>query len=246
MGAWGVAIFSDDLAADLRGDFRDLIGDGLTSSEATDRLMAEYASSLNDPDEMPVFWIALAAAQWKLGRLEERTKQAALQVIDDGTDLKRWDDSKDRAKRIVVLAKTRAELLSPQPLAKRIPRTVKEATDWQVGEMIGFRLLSGKWTLFRVIGHHSDKGGRFAICEIIDWVGDQLPSLEMIAELPIRKEMPPHGITQFIFQQPKKKGDQSRVLRIGMTTTPVQNAGGYTALAWPHVDDQLASLFDLR
>lgn len=246
MGAWGVAIFSDDLAADLRGDFRDLIGDGLTSSEATDRLMAEYASSLDDPDEMPVFWIALAAAQWKLGRLEERTKLAALQVIDDGSDLKRWDDPKDRAKRIVVLAKTRAELLSPQSPAKRIPRTVKEANDWQVGETIGFRLLSGKWTLFRVIGHHTDKGGRFAIGEMIDWVGDQLPAPEMIDELPIRKEMPPHGITQFMFQQPRKKGDQSRVLRTGMTTTPVQKAGGYTVLVWPHVDDQLASLFDLR
>lgn len=246
MGAWGVAIFSDDLAADLRDDFRDLIGDGLTAAEATDRLMAEYASSLDDPDEMPVFWIALAAAQWKLGRLEERTKLAALQVIDDGTDLKRWDDPKDRVKRSVVLAKTRAELVSPQPPAKRIPRTVKEANDWQVGEMIGFRLLSGKWTLFRVIGHHSDQGGRFAICEILDWVGDPLPSPENIAELPIRKEIPPHGITQFMFQQPRKKGDQSRVLRIGVTTVPVQKAGGYTVLVWPHVDDQLASLFDLR
>ncbi len=246
MGAWGVAIFSDDLAADLRDDFRDLIGDGLTAAEATDRLMTEYASSLDDPDEMPVFWIALAAAQWKLGRLEERTKLAALQVIDDGTDLKRWDDPKDRAKRSVVLAKTRAELVSPQPPAKRIPRTVKEANDWQVGEMIGFRLLSGKWTLFRVIGHHTDRGGRFAICEILDWVGDPLPSPEMIAELPIRKGTPTHGITQFLFQQPKKKGDQSRVLRMGVTTTPEQRVGGYTALVWPHVDDELASLFDLR
>ena len=246
MGAWGVAIFSDDLAADLRGDFRDLIGDGLTASEATDRLMAEYASSLDDPDERAVFWIALAAAQWKLGRLEERTKLAALQAIDDGTDLNRWDDPKDRMKRAAVLAKTRAELLSPQPPAKRILRTVKEENDWQVGEMIGFRLLSGKWAMFRVIGHHTDKGGRFAICEMIDWVGDQLPSPEMIAELPIRKGMPPHGIAQFIFQQPKKKGDQSRVLRIGVTTNPVQRVGSYTALVWPHVDNELASLFDLR
>ncbi len=75
MGAWGVAIFSDDLAADIRGDFRELIGDWLTPSEATDRLKAEYASSLDDPNEMPVFWIALALAQWKLGRLDEFTKE---------------------------------------------------------------------------------------------------------------------------------------------------------------------------
>ncbi len=67
MGAWGVAIFSDDLAADIRDDFRELIGDGLTPSEATDRLMEEYRSALDDSHELPVFWIALAVAQWKLG-----------------------------------------------------------------------------------------------------------------------------------------------------------------------------------
>ena len=246
MGAWGVAIFSDDLAADLRGDFRELIGDGLTSTEATDRLMAEYDSSLEDVDEMPVFWIALASAQWKLGRLEDRTKQMALQVIDNGTDLNRWDNPKDRAKRSAVLAKTRAELLSPPPPAKHIPRTVKESSDWEVGEVVGFRLLSGKWTLLRVIGHHVDKGGRFAICELLNWVEDQLPLKEKIAELPVRREMSPRAISLFLCQQPTKKKDQPRVLRTGVFSTPAQKPGGYTVLVWPLVDDQLASLFDLR
>lgn len=133
MGAWGVAIFSDDLAADLRTDFREMIGNGLTPAEATDLLLVEYASSLEDPDEKPVFWIALASAQWKLGRLEDRALKMALQFIDNGADLARWDVPKDRAKREAVLAKTRAELLSPPPPAKRIPRTVKEANDWKVG-----------------------------------------------------------------------------------------------------------------
>jgi hypothetical protein len=246
MGAWGVAVFSDDLAADLRGDFRELIGDGLTSTEATERLMAEYASSLDDADEMPVFWIALASAQWKLGRLEERTKQMALAVIDNGADLKRWDDPKSLAKRKGVLEKVRAELLSPQPAAARVPRTIREANDWQVGEMIGFRLSSGKWTVFRVIGHHTDKGGRFAVCELLDWSADQLPSVEQIAELPIRKEQNLRGISQFVFQQPRKKADQVRVLRMGCLSTPLQQAEGYTALVWPYVDDQIATLFELR
>lgn len=189
MGAWGVAIFSDDLAADIRSDFRELIGDGLTPSEATDRLKAEYASSLVDPDEMPVFWIALALAQWKLGRLEERTKEMALQVIDDGTDLARWNDAKSRVKREVVLAKTRAELLSASPPPKRVPRAIREANQWHLGETIGFQLLSGKWTMFRVIGHHVDKGGRFAVCELLNWVGEMFPSKDLIAELRIRKRM---------------------------------------------------------
>ncbi len=78
MGTWGVALFQDDLAADLRDEFRDLIGEGLSSTEATDRLKTEFASSLEDVDEKPVFWIALAHIQWKLGRLDEHTKHEAL------------------------------------------------------------------------------------------------------------------------------------------------------------------------
>ena len=88
MGTWGVAVFSDDLAADLRDEFRDLIGEGLSSTEAVDKLLGEYASSLEDDNEKSVFWIALAAAQWKLGRLEERTKKEALSLIATGEDLK--------------------------------------------------------------------------------------------------------------------------------------------------------------
>src|SRR3984885_9544113 len=78
MGAWGVAVFSDDLAADVRDEFRDLIGEGLLSTEAVEKLLGEYASSVDDDNEISVFWIALALTQWKLGHLEERTKNEAL------------------------------------------------------------------------------------------------------------------------------------------------------------------------
>jgi hypothetical protein len=103
MGAWGVAVFSDDLAADVRDEFRDLIGEGLSSTEAVEKLLGEYASSVDDDNEISVFWIALALTQWKLGHLEERTKNEALRLIAAGEDLKRWDDPNDRKKRAAVL-----------------------------------------------------------------------------------------------------------------------------------------------
>ena len=70
MGVWGTSIFSDDLAADLRGDYRTMIGDGLSGPEATDRLLKSWMPSPDkDPDLAPVFWLALAVTQWKCGRL---------------------------------------------------------------------------------------------------------------------------------------------------------------------------------
>lgn len=246
MGTWGVAVFSDDLAADLRNDFRDLIGDGLTSTEAVGKLCIEYASSLEDADEASVFWIALASIQWKLGRLEERTKDEAIRVIDSGQDLNRWDDPILRNKRSNALMKVRHELLSPQPAPKRVPRTIKEQNSWPVGEVIGFQLLSEAWTLLRVIGHHTDKGGCTAICELLDWVGSAIPSEVEIQKLSIKQEANPQGISQFIFQEPRKKRDKSRVRRIGITSSPAQKPGGYTVLVWPYVDQQFERLFGIK
>ena len=55
MGTWETAIFSDDTASDVRDEFRDLIGEGLSTEQATDKLLREYAPSLDDPDDGPPF-----------------------------------------------------------------------------------------------------------------------------------------------------------------------------------------------
>src|SRR5262249_47710628 len=68
VGTWGTALYSDDLASDLRNDFRGLIGQGLSSNEALDRLSSEYSSLLADADSAPVFWLAVADTAWRLGR----------------------------------------------------------------------------------------------------------------------------------------------------------------------------------
>ena len=64
MGVWGTAIFSDDLAADLRDDYRAMIGDVLSGPEASDLLLREWMpSSEKDPDMAAIFWLALAVTQ---------------------------------------------------------------------------------------------------------------------------------------------------------------------------------------
>lgn len=49
MGTWGTAIFSDDLAADVRDDWREAILDGLDREEATQKLLADYREILGNP-----------------------------------------------------------------------------------------------------------------------------------------------------------------------------------------------------
>ncbi|UKS27986.1 MarR family transcriptional regulator [Paenibacillus sp. HWE-109] len=85
MGAWGPAIFSDDLTCDIRNDFKDLIAAGLSSEEVTKKLFDSYDIKKVDPEEYNVFWLSLAATQWKVGRLSEEVKVRAIEIIDNGT-----------------------------------------------------------------------------------------------------------------------------------------------------------------
>jgi len=245
MGTWGTGLYSDDLAADLRDDFRGYIGEGLSPTAAVDRLMSEYASSLGDSHEEPVFWLALADAGWKLGRLDERVRQNALRIIDNGRDLARWESARDRQKRGQVLAKLRGQLLAAPPAPKRLAKLVRSATEWTVGEVIAFLLSSDRWALMRVIGFHEDKGGRAAVCELLDWTGETIPSAEEITRLSVRREAAPRATSQFLFQEPRTQRDKTRIRRTGVRSTLAQECGVYTALVWPYVDRQLHEIFGL-
>src|SRR5262249_22947020 len=142
-------------------------------------------------------WFALADTGWRIGRLDEEVRKNALRIIDSGQDLTRWENSGDRTKREQVLAKLRARLLTPQPAPKHIAKPFKAANDWNLGEVLGFQLVSGRWVLLRLIGHHVDRGGRSAICELLNWTGDSLLSHSEIEGLEIRREKSPRGISQF-------------------------------------------------
>ncbi len=91
MGAWGPAIFSDDTAADIRGEYRELLEDQIPDEEATAQVIQEYQHL--DEDEAHVLWLALAAAQAQVGRLEDHVKAAALDVIDTGRGLELWEEA---------------------------------------------------------------------------------------------------------------------------------------------------------
>jgi hypothetical protein len=230
MGAWGTAIFSDDTACDVRDDYRDHVGDGLSGPEATDRLLHEWRDSLLDPDDGPVFWLALAATQWRCGRLEPRVLEKALKVIADGSNLQPWaDQPKLLEKRKAVVAKLEEQLRSPQPAQKRIPKRFRDQCDWEVGELIGYRLGSGKYALLRVIDYHSDKGGIAPICELLDWVGDEIPPLEALQALPVRGTGPhavgcrPNEIIRFMLGRTSERElPRERVRRLGIKLEPAQ------------------------
>jgi hypothetical protein len=120
MGTSGTALYSDDTACDVRDEFVQLLSRLRDPAQATDSLLRSWKEQIDDMDEGPVFWLALAETQWKYGCLDEAVKNRAIEVIDSGNDLHRWDGA-DLKRRRAILISLKSKLFSEQPKA-RVPK----------------------------------------------------------------------------------------------------------------------------
>jgi hypothetical protein len=73
-GTWGTGLFQDDDACGARDEFRGLIGDGLTPEQASQQVLSSYPTPEEDPEIGSVVLIALALAEWKIGRRSFRSR----------------------------------------------------------------------------------------------------------------------------------------------------------------------------
>jgi hypothetical protein len=125
MGTYGVKLFHDDTANDVRDDFLNLLRQGYSAEESSKVLLTQWSTPIEDSDEGPIVWLALAATQSEYGCLQAEVRQQAVAVIDEGSGLDRWS-GKLLERRLEVLGELRTKLLGPQPKARR-PRKIKKA-----------------------------------------------------------------------------------------------------------------------
>lgn len=178
MGAWGAALYADDDAADLRGDYRTYLADAQSDAGATDLAAKNYGASLDRPAETTAFWLALASIQWRMGRLDPRVRAVCLTIIDNGADLEKWADTPDRAKRQAVLARPRKMISSPLPPAKPLPKRLPvQLPGWEFGEVVGYRMANGKYALLHVINYRawSIDAVRAPVVSILSWFAESVP-----------------------------------------------------------------------
>lgn len=143
MGAWGANLYQDDVALDIKDEYKDNLRRGKTNEEAMQEIIDKYQELLEDEEDRGVFWLALADTQWNLGRLDEQVKEQALEVIELGTDLKRWEvNEKLYNKRKEILEKIKEKLLSPQPEEKRMPKYRTYKCEWKNGDVFAYQLKS--------------------------------------------------------------------------------------------------------
>ncbi|QWG48710.1 hypothetical protein EXW28_02005 [Bacillus mycoides] len=248
MGAWGVAILSDDIAKDIQLIYKDLLGNEYSNEEASRIVIEEYQTELDD-EEIIVFWLAFACIQWKLGRLQENVKLEALQIIESGADLSRWEDEpKLQRKREVVLNKLREQLHSPQPQVKKVPKRFIANTYLKAGDAVSYELVSGNYIILKVIEIIEEwYGDRYPLFEMCDWEGKEIPSKEQIDQLDLKKRIYEDGkqeiIKLAIYSSGKRDTPAKRIQVVAEDINVVLDIEPpYDLICWKAFDDHLHTM----
>lgn len=113
MGTWDVGIFDDDVAMDIQAEFEEAIEEGLSVIEATEQILESFEEELEDEDDAPIIYLALASLQLKNGNLQKSIKDKAIAIIDSGEELKRWAETDEETleKRKSVLNELKSKLM---------------------------------------------------------------------------------------------------------------------------------------
>ena len=199
MGTWGPGIFASDLAREVLDAYHDGLAAGKDGSEVTDQLLAQASPTiLSDPDEAPIFWLALAAAQVSLHRLEERVREKALDVIDAGADTARWlaDAPGLLPERQAALLRLREDLVSPGRSPAEIRPRRPLTSRFVPGDVVAYSLDGGRRAIALVVGIDASHGeDRLPVVAVYRWIGTAAPQLPLIVSLPL------------ITQEGKRKGE---------------------------------------
>jgi hypothetical protein len=186
MGAWGTDILDDDETSDLRGGLEDLLVDGVSPTDASAKVVLDWDLSLLDTDEEGRLrngrlWLALAVAQHEFGVLQPDVRDRAIAFVEAGGDVADFETEYQAARRSAL--RKAAKLLMSKPKKVRLPEKFKaQRTAWQLGDVLGYRLRSGRWIVVRVVGISESGSSRDAHVELLAWQGGT-PTTESVRSL---------------------------------------------------------------
>ena len=182
MGVWGTALFSDDIACDVRDHYRELLEDGVEDGAAVTSTAEKFRAYLDEPDGVAL--LAFAVTQSKLGRLDPGIRDRALAALDRGADLEMWerDNPKLLPKRRAMLEKARAQLVGQQPPRRRLRPPKRVGSGLAAGDVLTLSLPT-RVTLLRVVRVRAHRRGENPVLEELDFNGTEVPSREALEHL---------------------------------------------------------------
>ena len=160
MGTWGFSILADDTALDVYSDYMKHFNSDLSPGAIREKLLADWKEEVEDADEGPVFWLAVARAQWDCGHLEPEIVSIVRKIIEQGVGLALWEEAglKTLASRQRALQSFLAKLgtVNPRPKKPRKPRIAKAV--FEPGDCLSATLPDGQYAALLVLDEAIESG----------------------------------------------------------------------------------------
>lgn len=149
MGDWGVGLYQDDTAADLRNTIGLLAKLPVNGERLIEILIEHHGEPVSlDDDGGPTFWLVVADQFERRGIACPSAIKRALAAIDTNADLRdlerRGADPSDLKKRSKMLTVLGQRLRSPRPTRPRPKATRPPAFGVEVGEGFAFPTMNGR------------------------------------------------------------------------------------------------------
>jgi len=116
MGVWSTGLYSGDFALDLRSTIKAIARLPYDGDKLVEILCGTEPAAANSPEDEDhtTFWLVAADQFAKRGIVSDRAREAALKIVDSGSDLaileKLGMDPADLKKRRKVLEEVRARI----------------------------------------------------------------------------------------------------------------------------------------
>jgi len=181
MGTWGTNVTEDDLSSDVIHDFMNAFNEVKHPGEIRKTLEHAYASSLWNPDEEHVFWLALAKVQWDVEALDEDVFQKVKTIVESDVDLISWRErgasDKNLELRRVALQSFLDKIAVPRKNPKKIKKKILRSSHYEKGDVFAFQLSDGRYSAAVVIDAEKQTEYGNNVVVMLDIIQDQEPTM---------------------------------------------------------------------
>lgn len=154
MGTWGIGISQNDTAADVYADYMELFNAQKEAGAILAEVKKRHADALEDEDDGPVAWLAIAKAQWECGHLSSDVLKRIERIVSHGEGLALWEESgtKSLERRRKLLDAFLAKLRTTNDRPRKPRRPTIRKPIFQTGDCLAVRLSDGDYGAAIVLG----------------------------------------------------------------------------------------------
>lgn len=194
MGCWGDKLYQNDMAQDLKEEYRTYLKLEYSDLEVENMMLDSFEDYIEDGWDKE-FWLVLADQEYKLGRLSKKVKRKAMSYLKN-----------PKTKELINLK----ERLNAEPLPrKKMGKFHMSRSLWKVGDILIYKIRGeslvdrnknskyiGSYILFQVTALCRNNIGYLprdkfynedSIVTLYDWVGNEIPSKEEISKMKFKK-----------------------------------------------------------